>query len=146
MGETTQDYILGYSQPSLRDWFVFSNPTQHCVLGYSQPSLRDSTPNQQVLTPTLLSLRRSFQHILIEKRPSAAKGRRIHLLYVRAEAHTLHSLLVQRFGMKSEALLAGGFLFVPLLHPGFPACAGGAVFAAEVQSRDLAVCDGPLFR
>jgi hypothetical protein len=23
MGENTQDYILGYFQPSLRDWFVF---------------------------------------------------------------------------------------------------------------------------
>jgi hypothetical protein len=41
MGENTQDYILGYFQSSLRDWFLFSNPTQHCVLGYSQPSLRD---------------------------------------------------------------------------------------------------------
>jgi hypothetical protein len=53
MGENTQDYILGYFQSSLRDWFLFSNPTQHCVLGYSQPSLRDSTPNRQVLTRTL---------------------------------------------------------------------------------------------
>jgi hypothetical protein len=37
-----QDYILGNSQPSLRDWSVLSNPTQDYVLGYSQPSLRDS--------------------------------------------------------------------------------------------------------
>ena len=35
---STQDYVLGYSQPSLRDSFVFSISTQDCVLGYSQPS------------------------------------------------------------------------------------------------------------
>jgi hypothetical protein len=28
-------------QPSLRDCFVVSNPTQDYVLGYTQPSLRD---------------------------------------------------------------------------------------------------------
>jgi hypothetical protein len=28
VGEGTQDCILGYFQPSLRDWFVFSIPTQ----------------------------------------------------------------------------------------------------------------------
>jgi hypothetical protein len=53
MGETTQDYILGYSQPSLRDCFVSRISPQDYVLGYSQPSLRDSTPNRQVLTQTL---------------------------------------------------------------------------------------------
>jgi hypothetical protein len=27
-GAETQDYVLGDSQPSLRDWIMFSNPTQ----------------------------------------------------------------------------------------------------------------------
>ena len=43
-----QDFILGYSQPSPRDWFVLATSTQDYVLGYSQPSLRDCC----VLTPT----------------------------------------------------------------------------------------------
>src|SRR5271168_5143748 len=54
--------------------------------------------------------------------------------------------LIQCFRMKAKALFAGRFLFVPFLNPGFPACAGGAVFAAEGQSRDLAVSDRPLLR
>jgi hypothetical protein len=37
----TQDYVLGYSQPSLRDLFRVFISTQDYVLGYSQPSLRD---------------------------------------------------------------------------------------------------------
>ncbi len=36
-----QDYILGYSQPSLTGLFLAFTSTQDCVLGYSQPSLRD---------------------------------------------------------------------------------------------------------
>ena len=36
-----QDYILGYSQPSLAGLFLAFTFTQDCVLGYSQPSLRD---------------------------------------------------------------------------------------------------------
>jgi hypothetical protein len=39
--ECTQDFILGHSQPSRRDWIVFFNPTQDFILGYFQPSLRD---------------------------------------------------------------------------------------------------------
>src|SRR5580692_3167057 len=38
----TQDFVLGYSQPSLRDWSrLLSLPSQDFVLGCSQPSLRD---------------------------------------------------------------------------------------------------------
>src|ERR1700678_2182015 len=48
--------------------------------------------------------------------------------------------------MQPKALFAGCLLFVPLLHPGFPAGAGGAVFATEGKARDLAVCDGKIFR
>ncbi len=32
---------LEFFQPSLRDWTSLVYPTQHFVLGYSQPSLRD---------------------------------------------------------------------------------------------------------
>ncbi len=72
IGKDAQDYILGYSQPSLaglflalivypglrpgllsatlsrpwRDCSWLSLSTQDCVLGYSQPSLRDSIPNR----------------------------------------------------------------------------------------------------
>jgi len=41
MGEDPQDCILGYIQPSLRDWFVLSILPRTNVLGYSQASLRD---------------------------------------------------------------------------------------------------------
>jgi hypothetical protein len=54
----TQDYVLGYSQPSLRDWVMLStHHTQDCVLGYSQSSLRDwvmlSTHTQDYVLATL---------------------------------------------------------------------------------------------
>ena len=42
LADSTQDCVLGYSQPSLRDWFVLTDSTQDCVLGYSQPPLRGS--------------------------------------------------------------------------------------------------------
>jgi hypothetical protein len=38
---STQDCVLGYSQPSLPELFLPLISTQDCVLGYSQPSLRD---------------------------------------------------------------------------------------------------------
>jgi hypothetical protein len=44
-----QDYILGYSQPSLPGLFLAGMETQDCVLGYSQPSPSTSshgTPGQ----------------------------------------------------------------------------------------------------
>jgi hypothetical protein len=41
MVKGTQDYILGYFQPSLAGLVSLSNTTQDYVLGYSQPSLRD---------------------------------------------------------------------------------------------------------
>jgi hypothetical protein len=40
-GKGTQDFILGYLQPSLRDCIFVSTFTQDFVLGYFQPSLRD---------------------------------------------------------------------------------------------------------
>jgi hypothetical protein len=39
IAEDAQDYILGYSQPSLRDWSVISNPTQD-----SRPGLLSVVP------------------------------------------------------------------------------------------------------
>ncbi len=39
--ESTQDFILGHFQSSPRGLDRLHNPTQDCVLGYSQPSLRD---------------------------------------------------------------------------------------------------------
>jgi hypothetical protein len=47
IGEDAQDCILGYSQPSLRDWSVVSNLPRTDVLGYSQPS--PSTSSGQAL-------------------------------------------------------------------------------------------------
>jgi hypothetical protein len=37
----TEDCVPGNIQPSLRDWSVSRNATQDYVLGYSQASLRD---------------------------------------------------------------------------------------------------------
>jgi hypothetical protein len=55
----TQDYVLGYSQPSLRDCFVLPTHTQDCVLGYAQSSLRTvhaaNSPHPG-LRPELLSV------------------------------------------------------------------------------------------
>ena len=33
--------VLSSFQSSLRDWLALADPTQDCVLGYYQPSLRD---------------------------------------------------------------------------------------------------------
>jgi hypothetical protein len=41
IGEDAQDYILGYSQPSLAGLLLGLMSTQDYVLGYFQPSLRD---------------------------------------------------------------------------------------------------------
>ncbi len=40
--QPSQDFILGNSQSSLRDCILWMIVTQDCVLGYFQPSLRDS--------------------------------------------------------------------------------------------------------
>jgi hypothetical protein len=42
-------------------------------------------------------------------------------------------------------LFAGGFLFVVGLDPVFPVLAGGAIFAAEFEARDLGVAHFALF-
>jgi hypothetical protein len=39
--EDAQDYVLGYSQPSLAGLLLALMFTQDCVLGYFQTSLRD---------------------------------------------------------------------------------------------------------
>src|ERR1700688_4479255 len=41
--------------------------------------------------------------------------------------------LLKRLRMESKAFFAGCLLFVPLLHPGFPACTCSTVFAGEGQ-------------
>jgi hypothetical protein len=46
-GEDAQDYVLGYSQPSLAGLVTAGMYTQDYVLGYSQPSLRDSIPSRR---------------------------------------------------------------------------------------------------
>ena len=48
--------------------------------------------------------------------------------------------------MQSDVLFAGGFLLVVGLHPIFPVLAGGAVFAAEFEARDVGVAQLALFR
>src|SRR6202034_3863433 len=41
VGLSPQDFVMGYSQPSLRDWLWLASLPRARVLGYSQPSLRD---------------------------------------------------------------------------------------------------------
>jgi hypothetical protein len=50
IGEDAQDCILGYSQPSLRDWSVVSNPTQD-----SRPGLLSAVPTGLNSEPAVLT-------------------------------------------------------------------------------------------
>jgi hypothetical protein len=47
----TQDFILGYFQPSLTGLLVWRHPTQDFILGYFQPSLRDYSCGDTVVDP-----------------------------------------------------------------------------------------------
>src|SRR5438067_13184489 len=56
------------------------------------------------------------------------------------------ALLLQRFRLERNILVAGGFLFAVFLHPCLPAFAGSGVAASKREGGDIGIRNGDFLR